>query len=145
MYIKWDNPKSSVVSKTEAELRMAGVVAAQFSSLVREINKRNLSTQKEIVDFIEEEVGRVLGIPRSVLGEEPTHGFVICCDTWDNVQKKTVTRYLVDRGRIRTSWWTEDISDALVFEHKEAAERKRDGFKHNNPRVMTYAEARGAK
>lgn len=142
MFIKWDNPNSLVVPKSEAEARLAAIVADQLSKLRKEITRKDLLTQSEILGLIDHEINRVLGLPPVVGNPVNRQGFVIACEARGRGAGNTEgIRFLVDRGRIRHSWWSDDLEDALVFDHQEAAERKCSTLHHNNPAVMPFTHA----
>ncbi len=141
MFIKWQYPEAQTVSKSEAETKLTALVADQYRKLHMEIKKRELIGQDEILRFIDQEINRVLGLPPSVGTPQNQSGFVIVTQSAPREGVPSKSMFLVDRGRIRSSWWTDEVEDALVFDRQDAAENRRANFRHNNPRVITYAEA----
>ena len=144
MFIKWDNPNSLVVPKSEAEARMTAIAADQLAKLRKEITRKDLLSQAEVLSLIDHEINRILGLPPEVGNPVNRKGFVIACTAkgrGGEGQNTEGLRFLVDRGRIRHSWWSDELEDALVFDHQEAAERKCATLHHNNPTVMPYSHA----
>jgi|WetSurMetagenome_2_1015567.scaffolds.fasta_scaffold367090_1 hypothetical protein len=45
---------------------------------------------------------------------------------------------LVDRTKCKEHWWTENISKAIVFTSKDAAQSQCSKLKFNNPKVWDY-------
>ena len=141
MYIKWENPDSLVVQKTEAEAKVTALVVDQICKIRREIHKKELLTQDEILRFLDAEVNRVLGMPPSEARPQNRDGFVVASKAVPRKGLGERTMFLVDRGRIHHSWWSDDLEDALVFDHREVADRKCASLRHNSPEVLTYSEA----
>lgn len=51
--------------------------------------------------------------------------------------------FMVDRAKQRAGFWSNRLEDALVYQHKAAAQAKVATLKFNRPHVMTLAEAQG--
>ncbi len=49
---------------------------------------------------------------------------------------------LVNRVKFRDQWWTEDISKAIVFKSKAAAELQCSKLKFNKPKIWEYEKGR---
>lgn len=141
MYVKWDNPETQTVTKTEAEVKLVALVADQFIRLRKEIERRRLNHPLDILALIDKETNRVLGIPNTVSGMVNLNGYVVITTTKGTDGLPPRTMFMVDRSRIRHSWWSDDLEDALVYDNKPSAERRLDTIHHNDPRVVPYAEA----
>lgn len=141
MYVKWDNEESQTVTKTEAEVKLTALVADQFIKLRREIERRRLNHPQDILALISRETNRILGVPTAVGGLTNLQGFVVCTTTKGTDGLPPRTMFMVDRGRIRDSWWSDDLEDALIYDNEHSAQRRLETIHHNDPRVVTYAEA----
>ena len=140
MYIKWDDESTDRVHKAEAEKKLSAIVADQLIRLRKEIKKRGLVHQDQVLSFISSEVNRVLGVPVADQ-DRPTEGWVISLVAKASAALPERFMFMVDRSRVRHSWWSDDLEDALVYYTHEQAEVRMMTLKHGEPKIITYAEA----
>jgi hypothetical protein len=67
----------------------------------------------------------------------PPEGYVIVA----NGQVAQETVFLLDRQKQTRAWWSNRLDNVLVYREKRVADFKAASLKHNNPRVVTLAEA----
>lgn len=71
-----------------------------------------------------------------------TEGWAIICDARMGEAYEIETLALVNRRVSTDSWWTsDDVETMMRFTHREAALRSVVRLKHNNPRVVPFADA----
>ncbi len=63
--------------------------------------------------------------------------YVITTDS----RKKDEVLFMVDRNKQKKSFWSNRLDDVFIFNDLSAAKRVCDGYKYNNPRVLTLNDA----
>lgn len=142
MNVQWKNPDSLVVPKSEAETLLTKLVAENMYRLRRNIVQHQLLTQAEILACLDSMVDRVMGVAACAMKEIKTHGWVIVTTSKATKELPSRTMFMVDRTRVKWSWWSDDIEDACIFDSQQIAERRTMTLKHNEPRVVSLDEAR---
>ena len=112
----------------------------EFETLKRVQRRMNILTNMvEVKEFIENELARVTGSkaphPQVQLGV----GWVIAQDCAGGQ-----TLFLADRGKVRDRWWTDELIFAFEFNVEHVAEKTCERYTRNNPRVLTWDEAKAA-
>lgn len=112
----------------------------EFETLRRLQRKfREAKSLVEVQEYIANELARMSGGRAPHPREHTGHGWFVATQA-----KSGRTMFLIDRGRDATTWWTENFDDALEFSAEHVAEKKASTYRHNAPRVLTYAQARDA-
>jgi hypothetical protein len=61
----------------------------------------------------------------------------------NSYKQKDVTLFLIDRSKTKSSWWSTELdNNVLYMRNIKAARRICNKLKHNSPRVITVKEAR---
>lgn len=141
MNIKWDKPDALVVQKSEAEAKLTGLVTENMHKLRRNIVQHGLLTQDEILACLDATVDRIMGVAPPAMRERKDHGWVLVTTSKASKELPSRTMFMVDRARVKWSWWSDDIEDACIFDSLQVAERRAQTLKHNTPRVVTLSEA----
>ena len=60
----------------------------------------------------------------------------------DSRKNKGRILVLVDRNKSKSTWWTSDLDNALVFTSREQAQKQCEKYKYNYPRVIPFDVAK---
>lgn len=66
------------------------------------------------------------------------NGYVIVTDS----RIRNTSLFMLDRNKTNSSFWGEELDNAFIYTNQLAAYKKCRSFKHNNPRVVTYEQAK---
>jgi len=72
---------------------------------------------------------------------EQRTGYVIASDDPGHMG---MTLFMVDRSKQRKSFWSNQLTDVLVYQDKDAAKEKAAALKYNSPIVLDWNEAKAA-